>query len=35
VFVLFCVIAIAGGVICSIFAVETKGQVLEDLSPVL
>jgi MFS transporter, putative metabolite:H+ symporter len=33
VFVSFCVIAIAGGVICSMFAVETKGRVLEDLSP--
>jgi len=33
VFVLFCVTAIAGGVICSMFAVETKGRVLEELSP--
>jgi putative MFS transporter len=32
VFVSFCVIAIASGVICSMFAVETKGRVLEDLS---
>jgi MFS transporter, putative metabolite:H+ symporter len=33
VFVLFCVITVGGGVICSMFAVETKGRVLEELSP--
>jgi putative MFS transporter len=33
VFVLFCVIAIAGGGICSMCAVETKGRILEELSP--
>jgi hypothetical protein len=29
----FGVIAIAGGTICSLFAFETKGRVLEELSP--
>ena len=33
VFVVFGVVAIAGGTICTLFAVETKGRVLEDLSP--
>lgn len=33
VFLLFLVIAVGGSVICSMFAMETKGRVLEELSP--
>jgi putative MFS transporter len=33
VFVVFAIVLAAGGVICLLFAIETKGRVLEELSP--
>jgi putative MFS transporter len=33
VFLLFAIVALAGGVVALLFAVETKGRTLEDLSP--
>jgi putative MFS transporter len=33
VFAAFAVVAIAGGLITALFAIETKGRVLEELSP--
>jgi len=35
VFVMFGAVALVGAVICFLFALETRGRVLEELAPVL
>jgi MFS transporter, putative metabolite:H+ symporter len=33
VFIVFAIVLAIGGIICLLFAIETKGRVLEELSP--
>jgi len=33
VFMVFGIVLVVGGIICLLFAIETKGRVLEELSP--